>query len=580
MNDRAVEPPVFQIGFNRCGTKFLTEIFRQNGYEALHWRRGVLAEDILLSKHTRQKPLTRWPSASFFADLECCHRYDKPCLEAFKEFEFLHTAFPDAYFVLNLRNVSDWIASRSAHHGGQYIKFHAHHRGVPVSDVPQLWLADWDQHIRAVRRYFKGNPKFIEFNIDTDSPQKLADFLAQDYHLSTFPKPDPDHLARRKISNVKALKDAKVSRLLQTDTPTSDENTLISDVIVHCLGSSAPEQTSQDATYSGLYGLWDGDKTVLKKDGQPWGLVRCNLEQGDAFLTSETDPKIDRLQGVLNTCLRLGRGPRLAIDMQDARKFGSGSAPNPKTQTIAYNRRPQARNVVLWPLPGYHDIGLETFAQAETPDDTAFDQKRDAVAWRGNLTGRAGFHTGQTRGRPSHKILNDLLSPTLDPKAERKLARELNALPRFEFMLRHHLLEDFDLAFTLPDKFKALAQPDKLGAFCKARKPVSWFHQFKYLVCLSGHDTGSNFFVAANSHSVVFKEDDGWELFYTALFRPWQHYIPIAVGGADMQEKLEWARAHPLECKEMSAASRRACRFLANRAFRQTILNGVLDGVS
>ena len=579
MPDPAVETPVFQIGFNRCGTKFLTEIFRLNGYRALHWRRGKLAEDILYSKNAGGRPLSAWRSASLFADMECCHRYDKPLLEGFREFAFLDASFPGAYFILNLRDVSDWIASRSAHHGGQYIKFHAHHLNVPLAEVPALWQADWDRHVEAVQTYFAGHPRFLTFHIDTDPPTVLADFLADDFRLTEFPSPDPSHLAKKKAANRRAL--AGVAGAVRPLPKQAEgDSDVVDHLVAHCLGTRGVPGETGGATYSGLYGRWDGDRTVLKKDGTAWRLLRCKLAQGEAFLTNEAQAKIDRLQGVLNACLGLGHSGALAIDMQDGRRFGMAGLANPDAPVLAYNRRPEARNVVLWPLPGYHDIGLETFAQSETPDVTPFDKKRDAVAWRGSLAGRAGFHKGRVDGRPSQQILRDLLAPDIDRKTERRLTRALSELPRFEFLSRHQLLPDFDLAFTLPDKFKRLTETDKLGAFCGPRKPISWFHQFKYLVCLSGHDTGSNFFVAANSYSVVFKEDDGWELFYTSLFRPWEHYIPIATGGADMQEKLAWARAHPEECKAMSKASRAACRLLADPDLREKMLRGVLAGLA
>ncbi|CAN0603078.1 unnamed protein product, partial [Ectocarpus sp. 12 AP-2014] len=154
---------VFQIGFNRCGTKFLADIFRQNGYSAAHWQRGALAENILFAKHAGTLPLGGIKPAHFFGDMECCHRFDKPLLEAFREFEFLDQAFPKAYFILNLRDPSAWIASRCAHHDARYIQFHSHHLNLPVADVPAYWLADWHAHIDAVRRYFKGHSKFIEY---------------------------------------------------------------------------------------------------------------------------------------------------------------------------------------------------------------------------------------------------------------------------------------------------------------------------------------------------------------------------------------------------------------------------------
>ena len=112
----ADQPPVvFQIGFNRCGTKFISELFRSNGYEARHWGMGGLAEDVFYAKATGQRPLKAWPKARLFSDMESVHRFDRPMLEAFREFRYLEKAFPQALFLLNERDPEEWAASRASH---------------------------------------------------------------------------------------------------------------------------------------------------------------------------------------------------------------------------------------------------------------------------------------------------------------------------------------------------------------------------------------------------------------------------------------------------------------------------------
>ena len=86
--------------------------------------------------------------------------------------------------------------------------------------------------------------------------------------------------------------------------------------------------------------------------------------------------------------------------------------------------------------------------------------------------------------------------------------------------------------------------------------------------------------MAANSYSVVLKEEDGWALFYTNAFRPWEHYIPLLLGASDIEEKLEWARANPKACQRMSKSARAVCAKLATPANRRLILLSVLAGLN
>jgi len=109
------------------------------------------------------------------------------------------------------------------------------------------------------------------------------------------------------------------------------------------------------------------------------------------------------------------------------------------------------------------------------------------------------------------------------------------------------------------------------------RVPDTWVQQGRYVLSLSGNDTGSNFLSAAASNAVVLKEEDEWELFYTAAFRPWEHYIPLAPGGDDIEDRLDWARSHPGHCKEIAAASRALVAKFAAPENRRAWMAAVLE---
>nr|WP_237422087.1 glycosyl transferase family 90 [Frigidibacter albus] len=110
--------------------------------------------------------------------------------------------------------------------------------------------------------------------------------------------------------------------------------------------------------------------------------------------------------------------------------------------------------------------------------------------------------------------------------------------------------------------------------------PPAWFHGFRYLLSLSGRDGGSNFLPAAQTQGVVLKEEDGWELFYSGAFHPWEHFIPLAPGAVDLEERLEWARGNPAACQQMSKAARDVCARIANAETRRAWLRMVAEAAS
>jgi hypothetical protein len=237
--------------------------------------------------------------------------------------------------------------------------------------------------------------------------------------------------------------------------------------------------------------------------------------------------------------------------MQDAR---DGDAPKPlpsdAKHLLTYNRKNGSAGLILWPLPGYHSFGNEQFFKEAPPDPIPYEHKRNVVAWRGNLTGpsKRSLMAFDMDVRPSHAILSDLADGTRDAA---KTVAHLNAISRYAFVTRFAARPGFDVGFVLSDRLRSLAKDPLIAPYVGAYEGPDFFYKHKYMVCLSGHDGPSNFPLALASNCTVFKEHDGWEFFYSGVFRPWEHFIPIAAGGADLEEKLEWAHSNEKRCVEM-----------------------------
>ncbi len=175
--------PIFQIGFNKCATNSLCEFLTDSGISALHWHGGALALRISRRIQAGQDPIKDFPTTIGFFDM--VHNSPDALLEPYKQFEYLHSWYPKAIFLLNTRDREKWVSSRLAHEApnsrARLVTRYAQYLGIPEDEVPDFWRAEWDSHHALVRAYFRGSPNFLEFDIERDNPDKLRAFLARFY---------------------------------------------------------------------------------------------------------------------------------------------------------------------------------------------------------------------------------------------------------------------------------------------------------------------------------------------------------------------------------------------------------------
>jgi hypothetical protein len=174
-------PPIFQIGFNKCGTTSLFRFLVGSGIPSVHWEDGHLAERMGTRMDAGQDPIRDYPRTIGFTDMVAFRPLK--LIEPYKNFVYLHQWHPDALFVLNTRDREKWIDSRAAHEfqGKRHLPAYAAYLGIPEEQVPDFWRAEWETHHALVRAYFKGNANFLEFDIERDDPQKLVTFIARRY---------------------------------------------------------------------------------------------------------------------------------------------------------------------------------------------------------------------------------------------------------------------------------------------------------------------------------------------------------------------------------------------------------------
>lgn len=562
-------PPLFfHISPDGCGEARLARMFRRNGHAAVCHDQGRLAEDILFARATGGDPLRLWPGAVLFSGLYRDAPHWRPLLEAWRQFGWLADRFPQARFILTIRAPQDWIRDRLTRDGGAAARCHAHHRGCAPADLPRIWGADWHAHLAAVDAAFGTDPRLIRVDLDRDSPRDLAERLAP-----ILPLPDPGGPQGWFPADGPPA-DPAVPRA----APAAErvDHAYVQEVADFCLGHRAPG-TGEDGGVSEYFSIWDGGGSVIDRNGNP---RRIAVPDGGLALTAPGRHfKLIRAEGVINDALRLDRPMPLRIDMEDSRWFGSPQGQPLAAPVLCHNRRTGARNAVLWPLPDQHAIGLPGFDPDAAPDPIPWEDKLDRVVWRGMISGseRTG---GVKPGPASHVFLRDLAAAGEDPVRRQAAWDRLCNTNRLAFLRQWFGHPDFDLGVVMAWGFRDFARDPLLAPYCAPREGRGFFHRFRYQLCMTGYDHGSNFIQAIDGQSVLLAEEDGWEVFYSGRFQAWKHYIPLERYCGDIAEKLAWARENPSECKAMAAAARAEAALLRKPATRRAILARILDGLA
>ncbi|MEO1911251.1 MAG: glycosyl transferase family 90 [Paracoccus sp. (in: a-proteobacteria)] len=545
-------PKFFQIGFNKCGTTFIARLFDLNGIPALHWAEGALADDIAYSRLTGRAPLQRWSRDTVaFTDMESVRFLNMPVIEAFKDYAFLDASFPDAVFLLNTRDVDDWVASRYLHWGGRYARSYAACLGVPLADLGDIWRRDWHDHIAGCRAHFAGRDRFLDIDIDRAAPEDYRDALAPWFDLPVLPKAPGAGVRQARKSYPERLQ-----QMLQAPAPDirpDRRDKLAARLAGFARPARLTGRTGCPGDHALLLDLDLGRLMDSKGAAQP-----VTRGPDGRFYQDTGHFELLRTTSTANDIAQLADTGRYWLDMRPACLTGGvQSAGGP---VIAGLRRRGASDVFLWPAPWLHRIGNAGFPGAAIADDPPFDDRPDIAVWRGALAGYAQNPGAQDL----HLRVEGALGDPPDAQAIQRSAR-------WRFLKDHAGMAGTDLALRADDRTRRALKAAGLSVPMRDDAP-----QGRYAICLGRSDGDADFLPLANSHAVVLKEEDGWESFATGLFKPWRHYIPLASGGADLGARLDWARANPDECRRISARARRICEGLADPAGRRAHLEQVL----
>lgn len=176
---------IFQIGFNKCGTRTLFKFFQNNGINSVHYDKGLIAGSMY--RHSRRgEPIIdiRYRDVTLFADIENIYKENNPLYGQYLFKEMDHQCH-NSKFILNTRNKDNWLRSRILHENGKYLSIISTKLNISKRDVVKLWSDEWDQHHLEVIDYFRDRPNdLLIFNIERDPIEKLINFFNKELKLN------------------------------------------------------------------------------------------------------------------------------------------------------------------------------------------------------------------------------------------------------------------------------------------------------------------------------------------------------------------------------------------------------------
>jgi hypothetical protein len=182
-------PRVVQIGFNKCGTRSLEQLFQGAGHRVVKYKlrrpfrrsrnAGLVMRENL---EAGRKIFAGMEDFTFYGDL--IYQTKNDSFEPIRCFRQIMRDYPDTILLLNVRRREDWIRSRLRHGHGEFVHRVMRQRGVSsVDEIADSWRSEWDTHLAEVRAFMADRPaQLVEFDLDTDSVEGLVERL-RDYQL-------------------------------------------------------------------------------------------------------------------------------------------------------------------------------------------------------------------------------------------------------------------------------------------------------------------------------------------------------------------------------------------------------------
>ena len=199
---------IFCIGFNKTGTTSLHRYFGKLGFKSIHNTIWPLASQVAVRRKEARDVQSIFRDNTCFSDGE------------FPDFQYLDQTYEDSVFILNTRNLRDWIHSRVKHALGPglqplHVRFdhtqtdwfnreYYNDEGLVIDK----WIYERAYYHTAVRRYFSDRVDFLEIDVTTDQAwnTKIRDFLS-DNGFKNLPNVHAIHVNKSDMKKMESLQE-------------------------------------------------------------------------------------------------------------------------------------------------------------------------------------------------------------------------------------------------------------------------------------------------------------------------------------------------------------------------------------
>lgn len=178
---------IFQIGFNRCGTRSICDYFEYSCKQSplcCHWDLGKLGKSIKNNLDQKNKLLDgQYERYDVFTDMTYDEVKTKPyySFEGLNYFKLLDRDYPNSKFILNTRRLDGWLKSRYKHYFSKCSGWRVSMKDLFGHDDPRdFWENQWKVHHQEVQSYFKDRPSdLLIFNIETEVADDIVSFFKE-----------------------------------------------------------------------------------------------------------------------------------------------------------------------------------------------------------------------------------------------------------------------------------------------------------------------------------------------------------------------------------------------------------------
>ncbi|KCV83611.1 hypothetical protein ATO10_02585 [Actibacterium atlanticum] len=176
-------PRVVAVGFNKCGTRGLGQLFAAAGHPMVHNKlRGKFKVSHSIGRLMRdnlaagRKVFDGAQEYTFYCDL--IYTTPKAAYDGASAYREILRDYPDTILLLNTRDRESWIKSRLRHGHGHFAKVQMQAHGVTTeSEICDIWRSEWDAHHRQLTDFMADkSDQLIVFDIQKD---KIEDLIAR-----------------------------------------------------------------------------------------------------------------------------------------------------------------------------------------------------------------------------------------------------------------------------------------------------------------------------------------------------------------------------------------------------------------